>query len=90
MAVGTSVIEPDGEDIASQGRILLFQLRKKKHWVPSKGVLHPPLEMVLKSEKEITLGPITSLVALQSEDISRVVVGAGAEVTIEQWGGGKL
>mmetsp|Transcript_23882 Transcript_23882/g.50043 ORF Transcript_23882/g.50043 Transcript_23882/m.50043 type:complete len:2077 (-) Transcript_23882:3538-9768(-) len=90
VAVGTSVIEPDGEDIASQGRILLFQLRKKKHWVPSKGLLHPPLEMVLKSEKVITLGPITSLVALQSEDISRVVVGAGAEVTIEQWGGGKL
>ncbi|KAL7472752.1 hypothetical protein ACHAXS_013124 [Conticribra weissflogii] len=90
VAVGTSVIEPDGEDIASQGRILLFQVRKKKHWIPSRGTLHPPLEMVLKSEKEITLGPITSLASLQTEDISRVVVGAGAEVTIEQWGGGKL
>lgn len=82
------MIEQDGEDIASQGRILLFQVKKSK--ASGKDKKRQPLEMVLKSEKNITLGPITSLASLKSEGVFRVVVGAGAEVTIEQWGGKKL
>ena len=49
-----------------------------------------PLELTLKSEKAMTLGPVTSLSSLKSEDIYRIVVGAGAEVTVEQWGNDKL
>ena len=81
------MIDQDGEDLASNGRILLFQVKKSKSRKDKK---YPPLDLVLKSEKEITLGPVTSLSSLKSEDIYRVVVGAGAEVTVEQWGSGKL
>jgi cleavage and polyadenylation specificity factor subunit 1 len=65
---------------------VLFQVKKAK----SKVANHPPLELVKRSEKEITVGPVTSLAALISEDIHRVAVGAGAEVTVEQWGQNKL
>jgi len=41
-------------------------------------------------DKEIPIGPVTSLNNLTCENKSRLVVGAGAEVTIEQWGNGKL
>lgn len=90
IGVGTSVIDHDGEDLASKGRVLLFQVKKSKKRAPSKGSKDPPLEMTLKSEKEIALGPVTNLASLKSDDIYRVVVGAGAEVTVEQWGSGKL
>lgn len=84
--VGTGIIEYDGEDLASKGKVLLFQVRTIK----SKVAKHPPLELVKRTEKEITIGPVTSLASLQSEDVFRVVVGAGAEVTVEQWGSNKL
>lgn len=86
ITVGTGVVEYDGEDLASKGKVLLFQVKKIK----SKVTKHSPLELVKRSEKEITIGPVTSLASLQSEDIFRVVVGAGAEVTVEQWGSNKL
>lgn len=50
----------------------------------------PPLELLLSSEKDMALGPVTSLSSLKSEDRYRIVVGAGAEITVEQWGNGKL
>ncbi|EED93331.1 predicted protein [Thalassiosira pseudonana CCMP1335] len=87
VAVGTGRIERDGEDIASKGRILLFNLKKKKHQKDKRSMT---LELHLKHEKDITIGPVTSLSSLRSEDIFRVAVGAGAEVTVEQWGSGKL
>ena len=84
------MISHDGEDIASKGRILIFQIKKSKKRTLSKGDKLPSLVLALKSEKEMALGPVTSLSSLKSEDIHRVVVGAGAEVTVEQWGNGKL
>ena len=89
ISVGTSLVDPDGEDLASKGRILLFEVRKSK----KRKDIHmknPPLELMLKSEKDMALGPVTSLSSLRSEDIYRVVVGGGAEITVEQWGNGKL
>lgn len=84
------MIDQDGEDLASKGRILLFQVKKSKKRSLNKPKKDTPLELMLKSEKEMALGPVTSLSSLKSEDIYRIVVGAGAEVTVEQWGGGKL
>lgn len=79
-------MEYDGEDLASKGKLMLFQAKKIK----AKAVKNPPLELVKRSEKEIAIGPVTYLSSLLSEDIFRVVVGAGAEVTVEQWGSHKL
>jgi cleavage and polyadenylation specificity factor subunit 1 len=90
IGVGASVISHDGEDIASKGRVLLFQIKKSKKRALSKGDNLPSLVLALKSEKDMALGPVTSLSSLKSENIHRVVVGAGAEVTVEQWGNGKL
>jgi hypothetical protein len=90
VSVGTSFIDQDGEDLASKGRILLFQVKKAKGKTKRLDRRHTPLHLNLKSEKEITVGPVTSLSSLKSEDTYRVVVGAGAEVTVEQWGSGKL
>lgn len=91
IGVGTSVIDHDGEDLASKGRILLFEVKKSKKRTTGKGkTKNAPLELTLKSEKDMALGPVTSLSSLKSEDVYRVVVGAGAEVTVEQWGSGKL
>ena len=86
IAVGTGIIEYDGEDFASKGKLMLFQAKKAK----SKAGKTSPFELVKRSEKEITIGPVTYLASLHSEDIYRVVVGAGAEVTVEQWGSKKL
>ena len=90
IGVGTSEIDQDGEDLASKGRILLFQVKKSKKKSLNKGYKTTPLQLALKSEKEMALGPVTSLSSLKTEDKYRMVVGAGAEVTVEQWGGGKL
>ncbi len=90
IGVGASVISHDGEDIASKGRVLLFQIKKSRKRALSKGENLTSLVLALKSEKDMALGPVTSLSSLKSENIHRVVVGAGAEVTVEQWGNGKL
>ena len=90
VSVGTSFIDQDGEDLASKGRVLLFQVKKSKGKTQGVHRRHTPLHLNLRSEKEITVGPVTSLSSLKSEDTYRVVVGAGAEVTVEQWGSGKL
>ena len=91
ISVGTSTIDNDGEDLASRGKILLFQVKKSKKRALGNSNQDPPLELFLKSEKDMALGPVTSLSSLRSgEDIYRIVVGAGAEITVEQWGSGKL
>jgi cleavage and polyadenylation specificity factor subunit 1 len=90
ICVGTSAIDQDGEDLASKGRILLFEVKKSKKRALNKNTKDPPLQLMLTSEKHMALGPVTSLSSLKSEDVYRIVVGAGAEVTVEQWGSGKL
>lgn len=89
IGVGTSAIDQDGEDLASKGRILLFEVEKSKKRGLGRNI-KDPLQLVLKSEKHMALGPVTSLSSLNSEGVYRAVVGAGAEVTVEQWGSGKL
>ena len=86
IAVGTGIIEYDGEDLASKGKLMLFQDKKVK----SKAAKHPPLELVKRSQKEMAIGPVTYLASLHAEDIYRLVVGAGSEVTVEQYGSHKL
>jgi len=93
IAVGTGVVDQDGEDISSKGRVLLFEVKKTES--SSKGrngntSIALEFELSLTYEKNISLGPVTSLNALCCEGKTRIVVGAGAEITIEQWGGGKL
>lgn len=90
IGVGASIISHDGEDIASKGRILLFHIKKSKKRAQNKGGNLPSLVLTLTSEKDMALGPVTCLSSLKSENIHRIVIGAGAEVTVEQWGNGKL
>lgn len=63
----------------------MFRAKKLKSKIQQ-----PLFELVNVSEKEIAIGPVTHLASLHSDDIYRVVVGAGAEVTVEQWGSQKL
>ena len=41
-------------------------------------------------EKDTLLGPVTCLVCLSCENKNRLVIGARAEIAVEQWGDGKL
>jgi cleavage and polyadenylation specificity factor subunit 1 len=83
MAVGTGIIDDDGEDVSSRGRILLFEVKATKNEAFG-------AEINLVYEKEISMGPVTSLHTLDSQHCCRLLVGAGNEITVEQWGGGKL
>jgi cleavage and polyadenylation specificity factor subunit 1 len=85
LALGTGIVDQDGEDVCSKGRILLFQLRRV-----GDRTAKFELELNFVYDKEITIGPVTSVSCLASEGKSRLVVGAGAEITIEQWGSDKL
>jgi Pre-mRNA cleavage and polyadenylation specificity factor len=85
LAVGTGVIDEDGEDVSSRGRIILFQLRRT-----GDRTAKFELELHFVYDKEISLGPVTALNGLTCEGKSRLIVGAGAEITLEQWGSDKL
>lgn len=85
LAVGTGVIDEDGEDVSSRGRIILFQLRRT-----GDRTAKFELELHFLYDKEISLGPVTALNGLTCEGKSRLIVGAGAEITLEQWGSDKL
>jgi cleavage and polyadenylation specificity factor subunit 1 len=90
IGVGTRAIDQDGEDLASKGRMLLFKVKKSTKRALSKSNKKPHLQLTLKLEKEMALGPVTSLSLLKSEGKYHMVIGANAEVTMEQWGNGKL
>mmetsp|Transcript_16120 Transcript_16120/g.15553 ORF Transcript_16120/g.15553 Transcript_16120/m.15553 type:complete len:206 (-) Transcript_16120:700-1317(-) len=81
IAVGTGIVDHNGEDVSSKGRALLFRL------TPSRGQV---AELSLAYEKEIFHGPVTSLSCLSVDGRNRLVIGAGADVNIEQWGNDKL
>lgn len=85
LAVGTAQVDADGEDLESKGRILLFELKR----IGDQKDAHE-IEMSFLYEKEISVGPVTSITQLTTEGKGRLVVGAGAEITVEQWGVGKL
>ena len=52
--------------------------------------IHPPIRRVGDRRAKFELEPVSSVSCLASEGKSRLVVGAGAEITIEQWGSDKL
>lgn len=80
--VGTGIIDKiGGEDIGSKGRILIFDFKRNTD---------DEIELNFINDKELQLGPVTSLNLLSCDLKKRLVVGAGAEITIEQWGNGKL
>jgi len=84
LIVGTGVVDNDGEDISSKGRILLFEIKR------TSDNDRRAAEINFLYEKDILLGPVTCLVCLSCENKNRLVVGAGAEITVEQWGNEKL
>ena len=91
LAVGTGYVDQDGEDVSSKGKILLFEVQK--HVVPgdvANSQMGFNILLSLAYEKEMLMGPVTSLSCLSCDSKTRLVVGAGAEVTIEQWNSEKL
>jgi cleavage and polyadenylation specificity factor subunit 1 len=87
LTVGTGIVNHNGEDVASKGRTLLFEISR-----PVEGALIASDAPVvsLKYEKNIFHGPVTSLSCLTAEGKHRLVIGAGADVNVEQWGNERL
>jgi cleavage and polyadenylation specificity factor subunit 1 len=80
ITVGTGIVNKDGEDVASKGRCLLFEVKRSKDIT----------ELNFLYDKKIHHGPVTSLSCLNSEGKKRLIIGAGADVNVEQWGNDKL
>lgn len=83
IAIGTGIVDKDGEDVSSKGRVVLLELTKAS---PTSSVV----ELNFKYEKKIVHGPVNSLSSLSCEGKNRLVIGAGADVNVEQWGNDKL
>ena len=84
ITVGVGIVEKDGEDVSSKGRVLLFEL-KAQDTTTSQGV-----ELSLACEKDIFHGPVTSLTCLSSDGKNRLIIGAGSDINVEQWVNGGL
>jgi cleavage and polyadenylation specificity factor subunit 1 len=84
ITLGVGIVDKNGEDVSSKGRVLLFEVTV----VQKEGMKN--LELSLAWEKDIFHGPVTSLSCLSSEGKNRLVIGAGADINVEQWGNGKL
>jgi cleavage and polyadenylation specificity factor subunit 1 len=85
ITLGTGIVDKDGEDVASKGRVILFQVKRFK----DKSSLQVA-ELNFVYDKSIHHGPVTSLSCLISDGRHRLIVGAGADINIEQWGNEKL
>ncbi len=85
IAVGAGTIDQDGEDVACRGRVLLFEVNR-----PADPSTLPIAELNFVYEKAIFHGPVSSLRCLTVEGKSRLIIGAGADVNVEQWGADKL
>jgi len=77
LAVGTGVVDHDGEDVGAKGRALLLQVKPSENRVA---------EISLVYQKDVYHGPVSSLSCLSVEGCNRLVIGAGSDVNIEQWG----
>jgi len=88
VTVGTGIVDADGEDVSAKGRVLLFEVKREDAESLAAGAQIAELSLV--HEKEILHGPVTSLSCLTTEGRSRLVIGAGADVNVEQWGMRKL
>lgn len=87
IALGTGTLNHNGEDVSSRGRVLLFEVKKVD---PGRRLGSQVANLSLMYEKDIFHGPVTSLSCLTAEGRNRLVIGAGADVNVEQWGNGKL
>jgi len=74
--------------VSSKGRVLLFELQRQSSASTAFG--SPVAELSLVYEKDILHGAVTSLSCLSCEGRNRLVIGAGADVNVEQWGNGRL
>lgn len=83
IAVGTGVIDKNGEDVMSKGRVVLLEVVK-----PS--MTSSAVELNFVYDKNIFHGPVNSLSCLSCEGKNRLIIGAGADVNVEQWGNEKL
>ena len=83
IAVGTGTVDKDGEDVSAKGRVVLLELTKPS---PSSAAV----ELNFIYEKKIFHGPVNSLSCLSFEGKNRLIIGAGADVNVEQWGNDKL
>jgi hypothetical protein len=88
VAVGTGVLDHNGEDVASRGRAILLELKRTNSSAKAAG--RQVVELSFCYEKEIFHGAVTSLVCLSSEGKNRLLIGAGADINVEQWGNAKL
>lgn len=86
ITVGTGCVDHNGEDVSAKGRALLFELSRP----PAESGKTEEAELSLKYVKEIFHGPVCSVSCLVAESRKRLVIGAGADVNIEQWGNDKL
>jgi cleavage and polyadenylation specificity factor subunit 1 len=86
ITVGTGIVDKDGEDVSSKGRVLLFEVNRAKE----KSASSQRAELNFVYEKKIFHGPVTTLSCLSSEGRTRLVIGAGSDVNVEQWGNDKL
>jgi len=85
IAVGTAIVDKDGEDVSGKGRVLLFELKQN---VSRSSNSKPELNFIY--EKNIFHGPVTSLSCLVSEGKNRLIIAAGADINVEQWSADKL
>lgn len=88
VTVGTGIVDADGEDVSAKGRVLLFEVKREDAESIAAGAQIAELSLI--HEKEILHGPVTTLSCLNTEGRSRLVIGAGADVNVEQWGMKKL
>ena len=86
VAVGTAIVDGDGEDVSAKGRVRLFQVTRDE----AAAALGQVAVLSVVYEKDILNGPVTTLSCLTVEGKSRLVMGTGADVNVEQWGMGKL
>ena len=97
VAIGTGIVDNDGEETTGKGKVLFFELVKNHKGeedgeegegdnMKSTG----PLKLSLTYEKEIRLGPVTALAGICCDGKRNLIIGAGSEVTIEQWKDRKL
>jgi cleavage and polyadenylation specificity factor subunit 1 len=77
VAVGTGVLDHNGEDVASRGRAILLELKRTNSSAKAAG--RQVVELSFCYEKEIFHGAVTSLVCLSSEGKNRLLIGAGAD-----------
>jgi len=90
ITLGTGTLNHNGEDVGSKGRVLLFEVKKLDPSTMRRLNSQMVASLRLTYEKEVFHGPVFSLSCLSTDGKNRLVIGAGADVNLEQWGNGKL